>query len=144
MSDPLQGYDVTISIIGENGPELVGQYQEAEITVTNELQEYLETGERIPRQLDGQIGIEGKLTRGMLHVDVIQRIMGSGTIRRGEAIPQSPRFTIETTLKNANKGYDGRIRVEQAVFNELALSITAGAEVVKKDLSFKAEGISQA
>ena len=62
MSDPLQGYDVTISIIGENGPELVGQYQEAEITVSNELQEYLETGERIARQLDGQIGIEGKLT----------------------------------------------------------------------------------
>lgn len=117
MSDPLQGYDVTISIIGENGPELVGQYQEAEITVTNELQEYLETGERIPRQLDGQIGIEGKLTRGccmlMLFSALWVAVLSAGVklSRKARVLP------LKLHLKTATKAM-----TVESVLNRLCLT----------------------
>lgn len=141
---PLQGYDVKVSVIGTNGPELVGEFQEASVTITNDTEEYLELGERIAMLLDGQITIEGKLKRGCLYVDAINRIYGQSSLRRGDAIVASPRFTIMMTLKNSGKGYNGKIRMEQAVINEWALSSTAGKDVVSSELSFKAEGISQA
>lgn len=141
---PLQGYDVKVSVIGTNGPELVGEFQEASVTITNDTEEYLELGERIAMLLDGQITIEGKLKRGCLYVDAINRIYGQSSLRRGDAIVASPRFTIMMTLKNSSKGYNGKIRMEQAVINEWALSSTVGKDVVSSELSFKAEGISQA
>ena len=141
---PLQGYDVKVSVIGTNGPELVGEFQEASVTITNDTEEYLELGERIAMLLDGQITIEGKLKRGCLYVDAINRIYGQSSLRRGDAIVASPRFTIMMTLKNSSKGHNGKIRMEQAVINEWALSATAGKDVVSSELSFKAEGISQA
>ncbi len=141
---PLQGYDVKVSVIGTNGPELVGEFQEASVTITNDTEEYVEMGERIAMLLDGQITIEGKLKRGCLYVDAINRIYGQKSLRRGDAIAASPRFTIMMTLKNSDKGHNGKIRMEQAVINEWALSATAGKDVVSSELSFKAEGISQA
>lgn len=141
---PLQGYDVKVSVIGTNGPELVGEFQEASVTITNDTEEYVEMGERIAMLLDGQITIEGKLKRGCLYVDAINRIYGQSSLRRGDAIVASPRFTIMMTLKNSSKGHNGKIRMEQAVINEWALSATAGKDVVSSELSFKAEGISQA
>lgn len=141
---PLQGYDVKVSVIGTNGPELVGEFLEASVTITNDTEEYLELGERIAMLLDGQITIEGKLKRGCLYVDAINRIYGQSSLRRGDAIVASPRFTIMMTLKNSSKGHNGKIRMEQAVINEWALSSTAGKDVVSSELSFKAEGISQA
>lgn len=144
VKQPLQGYDVKVSVIGTNGPELVGEFLEASVTVTNDTEEYLELGERIAMLLDGQITIEGKLKRGCLYVDAINRIYGQSSLRRGDAIVASPRFTIMMTLKNSGKGHNGKIRMEQAVINEWALSSTAGKDVVSSELSFKAEGISQA
>lgn len=139
---PLQGYDVKVSVIGTNGPELVGEYQEASVTITNDTEDYMEMGERIPMILDGQITIEGKLKRGCLYVDTINRIYGQSSLRRGDGIAASPRFTIMMRLKNSSKGYNGKIRIEQAVINEWALSATAGKDVVSSEQSFKAEGIS--
>lgn len=142
--EPLQGYDVKVSVIGTNGPELVGEYQEASVTITNDIEEYVEMGERIAMQLDGVISIEGELKRGCLYVDAINRIYGQSSLRRGDAISASPRFTIMMSLKNKYKGHNGKIRIERALFNEWALSATAGKDVVSSNMKFKAEGISQA
>ncbi|GMB00219.1 hypothetical protein [Pelosinus sp. IPA-1] len=143
-NDPIQGFDVSISIMGPNGPELVGEYKEVTITIKNDTEDYLETNERIARILDGVISISGKLKRGWMNTDIISRVYGYSALRRGEKIGESPRFTISCTADNPDKGINGRLRIEQAVINELALSIKGGKGVVDKDLSFKAEGISEA
>ena len=79
-----------------------------------------------------------------MNTDIISRVYGYSALRRGEKIGASPRFTISCSVDNPDKGVDGRIRVEQAVFPELSLAIKAGKGVVSKDLTFKAEGISEA
>ena len=144
MSDPIQGYDVSVSVTGSNGPELVGEYKECKLNVKNETEEYLETNERIARLLDGDIKIDGELKRGWMNTNILTRIYGTGSMRRGEKVPASPRFTISLTVANTSKGQSGRLRIEQAVIPELSLSIKAGKSVVDKDLKFKAEGVSEA
>ena len=144
MSDPIQGFDVSVSIVGPNGPELVGEYKECKLNVKNETEEYLETNERIARLLDGDIKIDGELKRGWMNTNILTRIYGTSSMRRGEKVPASPRFTISFTVANTSKGQSGRLRVEQAVIPELSLSLKAGKSVVDKDLKFKAEGVSEA
>ncbi|WP_425058370.1 hypothetical protein SCACP_30180 [Sporomusa carbonis] len=143
-NDPIQGFDVSVSIMGPNGPELAGEYQTVDITVKNETEEYLETNERIARILDGEISISGSLKRGWMNTDIISRVYGYTALRRGEKIGASPRFTISCTADNPDKGVSGRIRIENAVIPELKLAIKSGKGVVEKDLQFKAEGISEA
>ncbi|MEW6423177.1 MAG: hypothetical protein AB1523_00275 [Bacillota bacterium] len=144
MPKPIQGFDVSVQVIGPNGPELTGEYQECEFSVKNETEEYLELNERIPMILDGEIKIEGKLKRGWMSLDVLKAIFGSGTLRRGERQPASPRFVIIFSVNAPEKGLSGRYKFEQAVIPELSISIAAGKGAVKKDLSFKAEGITEA
>lgn len=144
MADPIQGQDVTISIVGENGPELAGQYQEVDIEVENEVEEYLETGERIARLLDGPIKISGKVKRGWMDVDIIGRVFGYTSLERGTTIGAQPRFTINCNAKNDAKGIDGALKLTNVVFPKLSLNIKAGKGVVDKDLSFRAEGILEA
>lgn len=141
--DPVQGFDVSVTIIGTNGPELVGEYKEIKISVKNDTEEYLATGERIARILDGEIKIDGELKRGWMNTDIIGRVFGYSALRRGEKIGASPRFTISCSVDNADKMLSGRIRLEQVVIPEISLSIKAGKGVVEKDLKFKAEGISE-
>lgn len=142
--DPVQGFDVSVSVLGKYGPELAGEYEEVEIKIKNDVEKYLETNERIGRLLDGEIEIDGKLVRGWMNTNIISRVYGVSAMRRGTRIPSSPRFTITCTVNAPEKGLSGRIRIEQALIPELSLAIKAGKGVVKKDLSYKAEGISEA
>lgn len=144
MPDPIQGFDVSVMVIGPNGPEMAGQYQEVEFSIKNETEEYLELNERIARILDGEIKIEGKLKRGWTSLNIVRQVFGSSTLRRGERIPKSPRFVITCTVKAPEKGLNGRYKFEQAVIPELSVSVTQGKGVAKKDLSFKAEGMTEA
>jgi len=144
MSDPIQGSDVSITVMGPNGPELAGEYQEVDIEVENDVEEYLETNERIARLLDGVVKISGKLKRGWIDVDIIGRVFGYTALRRGEKIGAQPRFTITCTVNNSDKGLSGAVKLEQAVLPKLSLAIKAGKGVVDKDLTYRAEGISQA
>ncbi|GBF34144.1 phage protein [Desulfocucumis palustris] len=144
MKKPIQGFDVSVQVIGSGGPELAGEYQEAEFSVKNELEEYLELGERIAQLLDGEVKIEGKLKKGWMSLNVVESAFGSGTLRRGERLPASPRFVITFSIKAKEKGLSGRYKFEQAIFPELSISIAAGKGVVKKDLSFRAEGLTEA
>lgn len=143
-NDPIQGFDVSISVMGPNGPELAGEYQEMDINIKNDIEEYLETNERVARILDGVISISGKLKRGWMNTDIISRVYGYTALRRGEKIGASPRFTISCSVENSDKGVSGRLRLEQVVIPELAIAIKQGKGVVSKDLTYKAEGISEA
>jgi hypothetical protein len=141
---PVQGFDVSISVMGENGPELVGEYEEMEIKIQDEDEEYWLTGSRTAMLLDGDIKISGKLKRGWINLDIISRLYGQSSIRRGANTLSSLRFTITATIDSSAKGLAGRLRLEDCKFNELSLAIKAGKKVVEKSLSFKAEGISEA
>lgn len=140
---PTQGFDVTIDIVGPNGPEFVGQYQELNINLTDEDEEYYLTGSRTPMLLDGDIKIEGNLKRGWINTDIISRMYGKTSIRRGESTLSSLRFNITATIDSPTKGIAGRIRLDDCKFNGLSLAIKAGKSIVEKDMKFKAEGITQ-
>lgn len=138
---PVQGFDVIIDVMGPNGPEFVGQYQELNIDLTDEDEEYYLTGSRTPMLLDGDIKISGSLKRGWISTDIISRLYGRSTIRVGESTLSSLRFTITATVDAPAKGLTGRIRLDGCKFNGLSLAIKAGKSVVNKDMKFKAEGI---
>jgi hypothetical protein len=144
MTKPIQGFDVSVQVIGGSGPELAGEYQECEFSVKNDIEEYLELGERIAQFLDGEIKIEGKVKRGWISMKVVEAIFGSGTLRRGDRPPASPRFVIIFSVRAPEKGLSGRYKFTQAIIPELSISIAAGKGVVKKDLSFRAEGLVEA
>jgi len=144
MPKPIQGFDVSVQVIGSNGPELAGEYQECEFSVKNDIEEYLELGERIAQFLDGEIKIEGKVKRGWISMRVVEAVFGSGTLRRGDRPPASPRFVIIFSVRSPEKGLSGRYKFEQAIIPDLSISIAAGKGVVKKDLSFRAEGLVEA
>lgn len=141
MPRPIQGFDVSVQVIGSNGPELAGEFQECDFSIKNDVEEYLELGERIAQLLDGEIKIEGKLKRGWMSMDVIRTAFGTNTLRRGERIPDSPRFVVLVNIDAPSKGLKGKYKLTQAVIPDMSLSIAAGKGVVKKDLSFRAEGI---
>lgn len=144
MPDPIQGFDCSVMVIGSNGPELAGEFQSIDINVKNDTESYLELNEQIARHLDGEITIDGKLSRGWVSMDIVKRVFGSSTLRRGTKAPASPRFVILCTIDNDDKGYNGRYKLEQVIIPELAISIASGKGVVKKDLTWKAEGITEA
>jgi hypothetical protein len=108
------------------------------------VEEYLETGERIPMLLDGEIKIEGKLKKGMAQTNVISRVFGMNAMKRGSRIPTQPRFTITCTINAPEKGLKGKYRLLNCVFPELALAVKQGKTVVDQTLNFKCEGIEEA
>lgn len=138
---PVQGFDVTIDVMGPNGPEFVGQYQELNIDLSDEDEEYHLTGSRTPMLLDGDIKISGTLKRGWVSTDIISRLYGKSSINVGESTLSSLRFTITATVDAPTKGLAGRIKLDGCKFNGLSLAIKAGKSVVNKDMKFKAEGI---
>lgn len=140
----IQGYDASVLITGPQGPELVGDYQEAEFSIKEDTEEYLELGERIPAILDGEIKIEGKLKRGHILLDIIKRIWGQASLKRGSRIPPSPRFTIIVNINAPEKGFVGRYRLLNCKISDLGLKLKAGKDIMEEDIDFKAEGIEGA
>ncbi|MGG1600576.1 hypothetical protein [Paenibacillus naphthalenovorans] len=144
MPRPAQGFDVSVQIVGPNGPELVGEYQEMDINIKNDVEEYLEMNERIAAILDGEIKIDGKLKRGLMNMDVVRRVYGTPVMRRGERIPPQPRFVITFSINAPEKGLVGRFKLLQVIIPDLTISAQAGKGVVSKELSYRAEGIENA
>jgi len=140
----IQGYDVSVLVVGPQGPELVGEYQEMEFSIKEEVEEYLPLNERIPRILDGPIKIEGKLKRGHVLLDIIRRIWGVTSLKRGTRIPVAPRFVIICNIDAPDKGYVGKYRLVDCKISDLAIKAKAGKDVLEEDLDFKAEGIEPA
>lgn len=140
----IQGYDCNVFITGKSGPELVGEYQEVEFSIKEEVEEYLELGERIASVLDGPIKIEGKLKKGHALIDIIRRIWGQPALKRGGDIPVSPRFTITFKIDAPDKGFVGEYKLTTVKFTDLSLKAKGGKDVLEEDLNFKAEGIESA
>lgn len=138
---PVQGFDVSGSIMGPNGPELAGEWQEIDINITSETEEYHETNSRAPVLLDGDIKIDGKVKRGLLDMNIIKTVFGTSNVQPGIAVGASPRFTISCNINAPNKGLIGKYRLTGVKFEKLGIAIKAGKTVVDSDLSFKAEGI---
>ncbi|AEG60017.1 hypothetical protein Desru_1753 [Desulforamulus ruminis DSM 2154] len=144
MGHKLQGFDISVTVVGSNGPDLVGEYQEVEFTIKEDAEKYLALGDRIAENLDGEISIEGKLKRGHTQLDIIRRIWGTTSLKRGSRIPASPRFTIIFNVDAPEKGFSGRYRLLNCKIDELAIKAKAGKDLVSEDISFKAEGIEPA
>lgn len=141
---PAQGYDASASIMGPNGPELVGEWQEVDINLTAETEEYHETNSRSPVLLDGDIKIDGKLKRGYISTGIIAATMGTGTIQPGVSIPEIPRLTVTTNINAPSKGLVGKYTLTGVKIEKLGIAIKAGKAVIDTDLTFKAEGIIEA
>ena len=142
-AQPAQGFDVSVTITGPDGPELVGEFQEMSLEVKDDSEEYMTCGDRIAMILDGEIKISGKLKRGLLNTDLISRLYGQKSLRRGEKIVESPRFNILFTIDSPAKGIYGRLRCERVKLEGFSLGMKAGKGVLDKDISFKAEGIAE-
>ncbi len=143
-NDPIQGFDVSVLIVNPGGgPELVGEFQETEISIKNETEAYLEQNERIARILDGEITIEGKLKRGLINLGIIKSCYGSSSLKRGEKIPKSPRFIITTNINAPDKGMVGKFKLLNAIIPELTVSFGKGKDISTTDYSYKAEGIEE-
>lgn len=139
----IQGYDCSVLVVGPSGPELVGEYQEVEFSIKEETDKYLPLGERISVILDGPIDIEGKLKRGHILLDSIERIWGQPSLKRGSRIPVSPRFTVVFSVNAPDKGFVGRYRLIDVKIEEFSLKTKAGKDLLEEDQSFKAEGIER-
>ncbi|WCK53837.1 hypothetical protein PP175_21345 [Aneurinibacillus sp. Ricciae_BoGa-3] len=139
---PIQGYDVSVTLVGPNGPELVGEFQECDINIKNDTETYLEMNERISMILDGEITIDGKLKKGWINMDIVQRVYGTPSMQRGVKIPQQPRFTMTTLVDAPQKGLNGQIKLLNVIIPELSLTMKSGKAVVDSDFTYKAEGIA--
>jgi len=95
--DPIQGFDVDVSITAIGGPILVGRFTSILVRVVNVTETYLELNQRIPRHLDGEVNIVWQCERGMLNTKVLQDTFGffdSNSISRNNKIKRARRFTI--------------------------------------------------
>lgn len=138
---PVQGHDVSVSVMGPNGPELVGEYQEVSFNINSDTEEYIETNSKMPILLDGEIHIDGTLKRGWMDMGIVAATVGTGNLQPGQPIPASPRFVITTTINAPDKGLTGKYQLTGSKFEKLGISISAGKGVVTSDQSFKSEGL---
>jgi len=141
MGRPVQGHDVSVSVMGPNGPELVGEWQEVDINITNDDEEYMETNSRMPIYLDGDIKLDGKVKRGWLDLNIVAVTVGTGNLQPGQPIPATPRFVITCNINAPTKGLSGRYQLTGVRFDKLAIAIKAGKAIVDEDLTYKAEGL---
>ncbi len=141
---PIQGFDVTVSVMGPNGPEFVGEFQEISINLKHDPEEYMTLNSRLPQLLEGDIKIEGKLKKGWFSVAILSRVWGQTSLRPNEPIRAQKRFNIECTVNAPTKGLTGRIKLENVLLNDIGLNVKGGKAVVEKDLGYRAEGISEA
>jgi hypothetical protein len=74
--EPIQGFDVTVSIVGPNGPVMVGAYEQIDININSDTESYAELGSRVARELSGMIAIDFTLRRGWRNMDIITQMYG--------------------------------------------------------------------
>lgn len=141
---PLQGFDVSVTVTGPNGPALVGEYEQVDINITNDTEEYQTTNSRMPIYLDGDVKIDGSLKRGFIDLgSALITAFGASTLQPGVQF-RSPRFVISANFNAPDKGLVGRYSLTGCIIDKLSLSAGKGKTVVSSDYSFKAEGIQEA
>ncbi|MFB6364471.1 hypothetical protein ACFCP7_10455 [Paenibacillus elgii] len=144
MKQPAQGYDVSVMVVGANGPELVGEFQNIELNISSDFEEYQTTNSRMPILLDGEVKIDGSLKRGMIDVGRALRVLfGSSQLAPGQRFT-APRYTITASFNAPEKGLVGRYVLTNCIFPSLSLSVQNGKNVVSSDYKFRAEGVQEA
>lgn len=141
---PVQGHDVSVSVMGPNGPELVGQWQNVEFDIENDAETYQLLNSRMPVYLDGDITISGSLERGWIDMNIVATTVGTGNLQPGQAISATPRFTVTCTINAPDKGLNGNYQLTNVIFTKIPVSAKAGKGVVTSNLTFKAEGLIEA
>ncbi|MFB5192794.1 hypothetical protein [Alicyclobacillus fastidiosus] len=144
MGRPVQGHDVSCAVMGPNGPELAGEWQEVDINISNDAETYQETNSRMPIYLDGDITIDGTLKRGWMDMNIVATTVGTGNLQPGQYIPPSPRFVITCTIDAPDKGLSGRYQLTGVLMDKTAIAIKSGKSVVDSNITFKAEGLIEA
>ncbi|MEC0231287.1 hypothetical protein [Paenibacillus alba] len=141
---PLQGYDVSVTVIGPNGPDLVGEFEEMDLTIAHDVDEYQTLNSRMPILLDGEVKLDGTLKRGMIDVGKsLQVLFGSASLSPGQVFT-SPRYIISVNFNNATKGLVGRYTLTGCIFLDFNLSASKGKSVVNSSFKFRAQGIQEA
>ena len=140
---PAQGFDVSVSVMSDSGPELAGEYEDAEFSIKESIVKYKTTNEDAPMLLPGELEITGKLKRGWLSVDIINRLYNQVKVGRGYKRTKPKTFSITFTLDSIYKGLSGKVRLNGVRFSDLGIKVKGGEAVVDKDLSFSAESIEQ-
>ncbi|WP_088185833.1 hypothetical protein [Desulfosporosinus sp. FKA] len=141
---PVQGHDVSAALMGPNGPELAGEWQEMDLNINNAVETYQTLNSRMPILLDGDITLDGKLKRGWLDMNIVAATVGTGNLQPGQNVPASPRFVITCTINAPDKGLNGTYQLTGSIFDKTQIAIKQGKGVVTSDLSFKSEGIIEA
>lgn len=144
MPRPVQGFDVSVSVVGPNGPSLVGEFEEIQLNINNDVEEYLTLNSRMPILLDGEIKLDGSLRRGFIDVGkALQTAFGSSSLQPGAQFA-SPRYVISASFNSTDKGINGRYILTGSIISKIGLSATQGKNVVRNDYTFRAEGIQEA
>lgn len=98
--DPIQGFDVDVTVKGTNGPLLVGRFTSILVRVVNVTETYLELNQRVPRHLDGEVNIVWQMERGMLNMKSLEETFGffaggaQASINRQNKVKRATRFSI--------------------------------------------------
>lgn len=108
--DPIQGFDVDVTVKGFNGPILVGRFTSILVRVVNVTETYLELNQRVPRHLDGEINIVWQMERGMLNMQALEQTFGffaggqQASISRQDKVKRAVRFSIsfEVSVKGTD------------------------------------------
>jgi hypothetical protein len=168
MKDPIQGFDVDVSIQkydtgGSISQILVGRFTSILVRVVNVTETYLELNQRMPRHLDGEINIVWQCERGMLNTQVLQETFGffgtSNSIgRNNDRIQRARRFTIDFSVKVNNSDFvDENMRTYNAQLqtntpittyrlhlcktDTMSFGATSGRNIVANQWQGTAEGI---
>lgn len=106
MRDPLQGFDIRVSVNnitndGSSGSQrLAGAFNSFMWRVISQTEAYLMLGSRIPRMLDGELITVWSLDQGLINMDVVGNSFGPqfatqfATKSRGAVIPRQTRMHI--------------------------------------------------
>jgi hypothetical protein len=141
---PLQGFDVSVMVVGPEGPAFVGEFQEVSVNIANDIEEYLALGSRMPQLLDGEIKVDGSLKRGFIDVGKsLLTAFGAATMQPGVQF-SSPRYVITADFNAPAKGLVGRYQMTGCIVDKLSLTAQKGKAVVNSDYTFRAEGIQEA
>jgi hypothetical protein len=141
---PLQGFDVSVTVVGDSGPVFVGEFEELTLNISNDTEEYQTLNSRMPIYLDGDVKLDGSVKRGFIDLgSALNAAFGSSSLTPGTSF-KSPRYVITANFNAADKGMVGRYSLTGCIIDKLSLSSTKGKSVVNSDYSFKAEGITEA
>lgn len=142
LSDPLQGFDVKVSVSPHMNDkvqgQLVGAFTSLMFKIVNQTETYLPVNSRIPRHLDGEILVVWSLEQGLVDLNVIKNTFGSHfndafKKGRGTLIPRAARFDIvwkanlaEEDAKTASAGEsEATVRLDNGTTNDPAITTSS-------------------